>query len=406
MRRLMQRASTVDAETELSLRIIDRFDRLVADRASIDVLCAHAAEVTGRSVGVDEWLTGAQLVHGASGAHVDDAARHVRAVHAAAISARLRGRLATSLELGDGRTVLAASVEQAAGRSGVAWADGAGMEAWSIADQIAVERLALAVSARALEEHDRTSAREPASAPLHVLLSEPCGLEPARQLARQAGLDPLASLVVAVVCDRPRGTHSPETLLATVLRRMAEASVPARAALVDGEVVVVTDGTTAWRPTLERVARDVDGQGWSIHIGASERSRADELTLAIAQARQALLLGTLLGGTSGVTESADLGILRLLASIPSEQARRDEDFKRIEALDGSSAGVTDLELLATYCDTGSLRKTAERLFLHHTSVHYRVKRLERVLGFDLSSSRGRMRALLAVRLLQIDRLRR
>ena len=112
-----------------------------------------------------------------------------------------------------------------------------------------------------------------------------------------------------------------------------------------------------------------------------------------------------LGGTSGVTESADLGILRLLASIPSEQARRDEDFKRIEALDGSSAGVTDLELLATYCDTGSLRKTAERLFLHHTSVLYRVKRLERVLGFDLSSSRGRMRALLAVRLLQIDRLR-
>ncbi|MGI8778746.1 MAG: hypothetical protein ACR2L8_01000, partial [Solirubrobacteraceae bacterium] len=113
MRRLMQRASIVDAETEMSLRIIDRFDRLVAERVDVGALSAHAAEITGRAV-------------------------------------------------------LAASVEQAAGRSGVVWAHHEYGRDWSIADQIAVERLALAVSARALEEHERASARQQQRVALEV----------------------------------------------------------------------------------------------------------------------------------------------------------------------------------------------------------------------------------------------
>jgi len=56
----------------------------------------------------------------------------------------------------------------------------------------------------------------------------------------------------------------------------------------------------------------------------------------------------------------------------------------------------DLETLAAYCDTGSLRRAADLLHLHHTSVARRLEQIEKTLGVELAEPIGLTRARLAL----------
>jgi DNA-binding PucR family transcriptional regulator len=61
-----------------------------------------------------------------------------------------------------------------------------------------------------------------------------------------------------------------------------------------------------------------------------------------------------------------------------------------------AATPQDLETLDAYCHTGSLRRAAELLHLHHTSVARRLDQLTTTLGIDLTNPTGRTRASLAL----------
>lgn len=394
----------MDTETEDSLRIIDRFDRLIAEHVEVDALAAQAAEVTQRVVGVDEWLTGLQFCYCAAGSLVE-AAPVARRVQRAAVASQLRGRRALQLDLECGDSVLAVSVEQASGRSGVVWAHHQEGRDWSIADQIALERLALAVSVRALERHDVQAGLAQERGALEPLLCDEPKPEQARALARRAGLDDAAAFLVIVVSERPAGAHSAETLLATLVRGLRDSGIQAAGTLIGREPVIVAKSSGDWRACLGSVASNARTQGWSLRAGVGSDAAVEGLGGSLLQARQALQLESIVAGDEGVACYEDLGVVRLLALIPSVEVLRERDVQRIAQLDGSSGGVTDLAILAAYCETGSLRKTASILFMHHTSIHYRIRRLERSLDVDLASPQGRMRALLAVRLVQINRLR-
>ncbi|MGC4941680.1 helix-turn-helix domain-containing protein [Kribbella sp. DT2] len=56
----------------------------------------------------------------------------------------------------------------------------------------------------------------------------------------------------------------------------------------------------------------------------------------------------------------------------------------------------DLKTLGAYCDTGSLRRAADLLHLHHSSVARRLDQIGRTLGIELTEPIGLTRAKLAL----------
>lgn len=55
-----------------------------------------------------------------------------------------------------------------------------------------------------------------------------------------------------------------------------------------------------------------------------------------------------------------------------------------------------MEVLDAYCATGSLRRAADLLHLHHSSVARRLEPIAKTLGIELTELTGLMRAGLAL----------
>ncbi|MFD0375928.1 helix-turn-helix domain-containing protein [Streptomyces sp. NPDC127112] len=108
------------------------------------------------------------------------------------------------------------------------------------------------------------------------------------------------------------------------------------------------------------------------------------------QARTALRFT---GPREPLVRHTDLGALALLAELPAETVRHNPDVAAIARL---AADPQDLQTLETYCATGSLRRAAELLHLHHSSVARRLEHITRTLNLDLTTPTGRLRAQLAL----------
>lgn len=94
-----------------------------------------------------------------------------------------------------------------------------------------------------------------------------------------------------------------------------------------------------------------------------------------------------------VIHHADLGAIALLAQIPEDAVRGNTDVTAIARMAGNPE---DLETLDAYCATGSLRRAAELLHLHHSSVARRLGQIGKTLGADLTEPTGLTRARLAL----------
>ncbi|MEV4873090.1 helix-turn-helix domain-containing protein [Streptomyces syringium] len=94
-----------------------------------------------------------------------------------------------------------------------------------------------------------------------------------------------------------------------------------------------------------------------------------------------------------VVHYAGLGALALLAEVPRDVARDNADVAAIARM---AANPEDLETLDAYCATGSLRRAAEVLHLHHSSVARRLEQIGRTLGVELTAPAGLIRAELAL----------
>jgi DNA-binding PucR family transcriptional regulator len=108
------------------------------------------------------------------------------------------------------------------------------------------------------------------------------------------------------------------------------------------------------------------------------------------QARTALRFTT---ARQPVVHYTDLGALALLAQVPQDAARANADVAAITRL---AANPEDLETLDAYCDTGSVRRAAELLHLHHSSVARRLEQLGKTLGLELTEPTGLLRVRLAL----------
>ncbi|MFI9150171.1 helix-turn-helix domain-containing protein [Streptomyces sp. NPDC053367] len=247
---------------------------------------------------------------------------------------------------------------------GTVWLERSGPAANAL-DDVVLDRLALAVAA-AVERYGpaRTTMADPA---LVELVISPDSDEAARARALRL-LGFAAGVPVRVVAVRS----------ALPLDRIGGLICPGRpvkaAPLADVGVLLATGVDAARFPAEVRAG-----------IGS-----ATTPALSWRQARTALRFTS---AREPVVEHAGLGALALLAELPAKALRANPDVAAIARV---ASGPDDLATLDAYCTTGSLRRAADLLHLHHSSVARRVDQLAKALALDLTDPAGLTRARLAL----------
>jgi sugar diacid utilization regulator/putative methionine-R-sulfoxide reductase with GAF domain len=165
------------------------------------------------------------------------------------------------------------------------------------------------------------------------------------------------------------------------------------------------------RPTAKDLAAafsaavNHDQPGLRLTWGVSrEHADAIELPSALNEARTALAAARRLGGQN-VFLYEELGIVRLLlgsGNDPDLQTFIDDVTGPLVAYDRDNDGALIRTLRVFFESDCSQRVAAERLFVHHKTLRYRLERIRQLTGLDLSRHEDRMRADFALRLLQVN----
>ncbi|HEY0447806.1 helix-turn-helix domain-containing protein [Actinophytocola sp.] len=130
-----------------------------------------------------------------------------------------------------------------------------------------------------------------------------------------------------------------------------------------------------------------------------------ELPSALNEAKTALSAAHRLGGDN-VFLYEELGIVRLLlcsGTDPDLQTFVDDVTGPLVAYDRDNDGSLVRTLRAFFDADCTQRLAAERLFIHHKTLRYRLAQIKQLTGLDLSRHEDRMRADFALRLLQLNR---
>jgi DNA-binding PucR family transcriptional regulator len=128
-----------------------------------------------------------------------------------------------------------------------------------------------------------------------------------------------------------------------------------------------------------------------------------ELPSALNEARTALSAAHRLGGDN-VFLYEELGIVRLLlcsGTDPDLQTFIDDVTGPLVAYDRDNDGSLVRTLRAFFDADCTQRLAAERLFIHHKTLRYRLEQIKQLTGLDLNRHEDRMRADFALRLLQL-----
>ncbi|GEL22925.1 hypothetical protein PSU4_18790 [Pseudonocardia sulfidoxydans NBRC 16205] len=140
---------------------------------------------------------------------------------------------------------------------------------------------------------------------------------------------------------------------------------------------------------------------WGI---SREHGDVVDLPGAWNEARTALSAARRLGGENAFLYE-ELGIVRLLLGSgddPDLQTFIDDVTGPLVAYDRDNDGALIRTLRAFFDADCSQRVAAERLFVHHKTLRYRLERIRQLTGLDLSRHEDRMRADFALRLLQVN----
>jgi hypothetical protein len=333
---LVARLSHLDSHVEGALRVVMVYDTLMRRRVDLPALARASA-------GLAECVAGLRL-HGTG----------------QAIRFSPDGREASE-KPGSASTSVTVTLDDE--EIGTVWLERPGPP--GPLDDVLLDRLAIAAAA-VVERYGpaRTTMADPALVEL-VISSGSDDVARSRAL-RLLGFAADAPLhVVAVRSARP-------------LDRIGALICPARpvkaAPLGDVGVILAT--------TVDK-ARFPDG----VRAGVGA---ADSPDRAWSEARTALRFTT---PRRPVVHHADLGALALLAQVPEQVARDNPDVAAIARL---ATDPDDLETLDAYCATGSHRRAAELLHLHHSSVTRRLDHLGKALRIDLTEPTGLTRARLAL----------
>lgn len=234
------------------------------------------------------------------------------------------------------------------------------------------------------------------------------GTTPAREAAAElidAGLIVSSGPFVALVL-RPLDAEAGEALRVGLVAAFDELrrSLPARHAVSlarsDHGVVVVrlkgkdvgsAEALSAFGATLHGMAVHALGET-RVLVGIGDQF--DDLAGAAGSYRQALRSTEVAGivpSLGDVVRWKGLGVYRLLCQLPQKELAEDalpEGLVRLLETGGSEQLVTTLE---AYLDrAGDAKATAAALFLHRTSLYYRLSKVEDIAGIDLGDGNDRL----------------
>ncbi|MEV8526779.1 helix-turn-helix domain-containing protein [Streptomyces sp. NPDC052000] len=336
MEALVMRLSHLDAQAEGALRVVMFYDTLMRRRVDLPALARASAALADCVAGI----------------RLHDPGRAIRMSP--------EGREATE-ESSPPSTRVPVTLDDE--EIGTVWLERPGPA--GRLDELLLERLAIATAA-VVERYGptRTTMADPALVELVISAdSDEAARARALRLLGFAAGEPVR--VVAVRSRLP-------------LDRLALLLCPARpvkaAPLAEVGVVLATTVDPARFPAGVRAG-----------IGA-----ADSPDRSWREARTALRFTT---PRRPVVHYEGLGALALLAQVPRQAARDNADVAAIARIAHSA---DDLETLDTYCAAGSLRRAADLLHLHHSSVARRLEQIERTLGIELTEPTGLLRARLAL----------
>lgn len=336
MEALVVRLSQLDSQAEGALRIVMFYDTLMRRRVDL-------AALTRASAGLAECAAGIRL---------DGSGRVIRvAPDGRPVSEPAESPTITAPIILDEEEI------------GTVWLERP--DASIALDELLLDRFAIA-AAGVVERYGpaRTSMADPALVEL-VISTDVDAAARARALRLLGFASDLPLQIAAVTATTP---------LDQLSRLVAPGRLVKAASIGDVGVILAA--------TLDAAAFPADVRAG---IGAAESPDK-----SWREARTALRFTT---DRQPVVHHADLGALALLAQVPAADARDNSD---VEAIARLATSPDDLETLEAYCATGSLRRAAELLHLHHSSVSRRLELIGKALETDLSEPTGLIRARLAL----------
>jgi hypothetical protein len=336
MEALVERLSHLDSQAEGALRVVMFYDTLIQRRVDLPALARASA-------GLAECVAGIRL-HGTG-----------RAVRVGP-----DGRQASAPPPPASTT---APITLDGEQIGTVWLERPGPP--GPLDDVVLDRLAIAAAA-VVERYG----------PAHTTMADPALVELAISADSDQAARARALRLLGFPVDLPVRVAAVRSRLP--LDQVAGLVCPARpvkaAPLAEVGVILATTVDPARFPAGVRAG-----------IGAADRPDR-----SWRQARTALRFTT---ARQPVVHHDSLGALALLAEVPRDAVRDNPDVAAITRMAGNPE---DLETLDAYCAAGSVRRAAELLHLHHSSVARRLDQLGKTLGIDLTEPTGLTRARLAL----------
>lgn len=155
---------------------------------------------------------------------------------------------------------------------------------------------------------------------------------------------------------------------------------------------------------IKRILKEIHPE-MTIKVGVGSLSRQiTDIPRSFSQARQALRVGTAMMPEADEYYYEDLGLYKLLFELAGTRELQDFCQENLEPLlEYDRKNNTDFyETLDRYLESnGSVRQTADELYIHRNTLGYRLKRIEEILSQDLSDSETRLKLLLALRIRRI-----
>jgi hypothetical protein len=217
------------------------------------------------------------------------------------------------------------------------------------------------------------------------------------------GLSPEHTIDVAAVAS-----GDPERLaggLATVHRSVRAGHAASHRSVVCAALLGDVGAVLA-QPGL--IAAEANGSGAPLPglpagftAGTARARPAEHVAEAWQQAQTAKQFCGLLG-LGEVVDYDELGSLAMLAHLPPSIVAANPDVRAIAQMTADDRGRAVLDTLEQRLRSGSTREAAAALYLHHSSVRYRLRQAEESLGLELENPRDRLRAELAVLLWRLS----
>jgi len=221
--------------------------------------------------------------------------------------------------------------------------------------------------------------------------------ETVQRRAQGLGYD-LGAAHRVVVAEGSGGKRDDDGFFHAVRRAAGDLSTGALIVARKGTVVVIASRDVEWGQFRQAILRQLGSGRVRLGVGGS-CTRPREFARSHHEAQLALRLERS-SGVDQVSSFDDLGVYRLLANI--------EDLGEVERFVGDRLGSlldhdarrkSDLVgTLAHYLECGgNYQRTAAALFVHRSTLKYRLQQIRDITGYDLSDSDTRFSLQLSTR---------